>query len=66
TARVKTALLNITSLSGFDPTRVNVTTSHDIVYLMGLVTHEEADAVVDIARNVDGVDKVVKVFEYTD
>ena len=66
TARVKAGLLDITSLAGFDPTRVNVTTSHHVVYLMGLVTHEEADAVADVARDTGGVDKVVKLFEYTD
>lgn len=66
TARVKTALLDITSLPGFDPTRVNVTTAHSTVYLMGLVSHAEADAIVELVRNVAGVDKVVKVFEYTD
>jgi len=65
-ARVKTALLDITSMPGFDPTRINVTSAHGVVYLMGLVTHEEDDAVTEIARNVGGVDKVVKVFEYTD
>jgi osmotically-inducible protein OsmY len=65
-ARVKTAMLDITSMPGFDPTRVNVTAAHGVVYLMGLVTHEEDDAATTIARNVGGVDKVVKVFEYTD
>jgi len=65
-ARVKTALLDITSMPGFDPTRINVTAAHGVVYLMGLVTHEEDAAVTEIARNVGGVDKVVKVFEYTD
>jgi osmotically-inducible protein OsmY len=66
TARVKAALLDITSLPGFDPTRVNVTASHRVVYLMGIVSREEADAVTDIARDVAGVDKVVKLFEYSD
>ncbi|MCE7951812.1 MAG: BON domain-containing protein [Xanthomonadales bacterium PRO7] len=66
TARVKTGLLDITSLPGFDPTRINVTTSHGVVYLMGLVKHDEADAATDVARNTAGVDKVVKVFDYTD
>lgn len=66
TARVKTGLLDITSEPGFDPTRVNVTTSHHVVYLMGLVSHAEADAVADVARETSGVEKVVKVFEYTD
>jgi osmotically-inducible protein OsmY len=65
-ARVKTALLDITSMPGFDPTRINVTAAHGVVYLMGLVTHEEDAAVTEIARNVSGVDKVVKAFEYTD
>ena len=66
TARVKTALLDITSIEGFDPLRVNVTTAHRVVYLMGVVTQQEADAVVEVARDVDGVEKVVKVFEYSD
>lgn len=66
TARVKTGLLDLTSLPDFDPTRVNVTTAHRVVYLMGKVSHEEADAVTDIARDTSGVEKVVKLFEYTD
>lgn len=63
---VKTALLDIVDLPGFDPTRVNVTTVHRTVYLMGLVTREEAERVADIARNVAGVEKVVRVFEFQD
>jgi len=35
-----------------------------VVYLMGIVTSAEADAAVEIARNTDGVTRVVKVFEY--
>lgn len=66
TARVKASLLDITSLPGFDPGRVNVSTMHGNVYLMGLVSHSEADAVTDIVRHVAGVQKVVRVFEYTD
>jgi osmotically-inducible protein OsmY len=66
TARVKTGFLDLTSLPGFDPLRVNVTTAHRTVYLMGMVSREEDAAVTEIARNTDGVEKVVKVFEYTD
>lgn len=66
TAHAKTALLDLTSLPGFDPTRVNVTTAHRVVYLMGRLSHEEADAVVEITRNVAGVERVATVFEYTD
>jgi len=65
-ARVKTALLDVTSMPGFDPTRINVTSAHGVVYLMGIVSHEEDAAATEIARNVGGVEKVVKVFEYTD
>ena len=66
TARVKTGLLDLTSLPDFDPLRVNVTTAHRVVYLMGLVSREEDEAVTQIARDTEGVEKVVKVFEYTD
>lgn len=66
TARAKTALLDLTSLPGFDPTRVNITTVNRIAYLMGRVSHEEDDAVTTVVRDVNGVEKVVKVFEYVD
>lgn len=65
TARVKTSLLHI-DMPGFDPGRVKVSTAHGKVYLMGLVSHKEADAVVNEARSVAGVSQVVQVFEYTD
>ncbi len=66
TARVKASLLDITSLPGFDPGRVKVSTAHGNVYLMGLLTHREADAVIDVVRHVAGVNRVVPVFEYID
>ena len=65
TARVKTSLLHI-DMPGFDPGRVKISTAHGKVYLMGLVSHKEADAVVNQARSVAGVKQVVQVFEYTD
>ncbi|MBS0382800.1 MAG: BON domain-containing protein [Proteobacteria bacterium] len=65
TARVKTALLGV-DLPGFDPGRVKISTAHGNVYLMGLVSHKEADAVIAIVRKVAGVNQVVQVFEYTD
>jgi osmotically-inducible protein OsmY len=33
---------------------------------MGLVRRAEGDAVAEVARNVGGVEKVVKVFSYMD
>ncbi|WP_395374411.1 BON domain-containing protein [Marinicella sp. W31] len=62
-SKAKSSLFNV-KIKGFDPTRVNVTTVDNEVYLMGLVTREEADAVVEKIRNLRGVLKVIKVFEY--
>lgn len=48
----------------FDSTRVKVVTENGIVYLLGLVTQKEEDLAVDLARHVDGVKKVITLFEY--
>jgi len=50
----------------FDPTRVTVITEDSTVYLMGLVTRAEGDTAADRAATIDGVQHVVKVFEYLD
>ncbi len=62
-SKAKSALLKI-DLEGFDPTRVKITTANRQIYLMGLVTRAEAEAVVERVRTLRGVTKVVKVFEY--
>lgn len=49
-----------------DPTRVKVVTEAGAVYLMGLVTRAEGDLAADRAANIEGVERVVKVFEYID
>ena len=51
---------------GFDPTRVKVVTENGTVYLMGLLKHDEATAVTNEVRQVGGVQRVVKLFEYID
>ncbi len=43
---------------------VKVVTENGVVYLMGIVRREEGDAAAEIARTTDGVQRVVKVFEY--
>lgn len=43
---------------------IKVLTENGVVYLMGIVTREQADTAVDIARQVSGVQKVVKIFQY--
>lgn len=48
----------------FRPNDVKVVTEAGTVFLLGLVTHEEADAATEIARGTAGVQKVVRVFEY--
>ncbi len=45
---------------------VKVITENGTVFLMGLVTHQEADAASQVAATTSGVQRVVKVFEYTD
>jgi osmotically-inducible protein OsmY len=64
--RVNGSLTRIRDLPGFDATRVKVTTTRGIVYLMGMVSREEAEAVVAQARTVRGVERVVTLFEYLD
>lgn len=63
TSKVKA---NMVSENRFPANYVKVVTENSVVFLMGLVTHKEADDAVEIARGVSGVDKVVKVFEYMD
>jgi osmotically-inducible protein OsmY len=65
TSRVKVELFNV-GIQGFDPLRVKVTSSLGTVYLMGLLTPEEADAVVEKVRYISGVKRVVRLFEYID
>jgi osmotically-inducible protein OsmY len=65
TSRVKVDLFNV-GIQGFDPLRVKVTSSLGTVYLMGLLTPEEADAVVEKVRYISGVKRVVRLFEYID
>lgn len=66
TAKVKTSLFHIQGYPGFDPTRVKVVTENGTVYLMGLLKHDEATAVTNEVRQVGGVQRVVKLFEYID
>jgi osmotically-inducible protein OsmY len=48
----------------FPANHVKVVTESAVVYLLGLVTHQEADDATAIARSVNGVKKVVRIFEY--
>ena len=63
TTKVKAALVPIRTLPGFDPTRIKVVTERGVVYLMGLVRPEEANAAATAASQVGGVQQVVTLFE---
>lgn len=63
TSKVKTSLLADGEVPG---SRIKVVTDAGTVYLMGLVTRGEADAATEVTRQVGGVQRVVKLFEYID
>ena len=49
---------------GLESGSLRVITENSVVYLMGIVTPEQANLAVNVARQVKGVRKVVKVFQY--
>jgi osmotically-inducible protein OsmY len=61
TANVKTRLVDANKANPF---HVKVVTEAAVVYLLGIVTEQEAADTVEIARTTSGVRKVVKMFEY--
>jgi osmotically-inducible protein OsmY len=63
TTKVKSAMA---SHEAVDSDRVNVTTVDGVVYLMGTVSRDQADAAVAVAQSIVGIKKIVKVFEYID
>ena len=63
TTKVKTQLFANKEVSGLE---IKVVTEKGVVYLMGIVSKKEASVATDIARQTGGVQKVVKLFQYTD
>jgi osmotically-inducible protein OsmY len=61
TAKLKTKFIASNDL---DVTKIKIVTENGTVYLMGILPREEADAAIHIARETDGVEKVVKIFSY--
>lgn len=61
TTKVKSQLLANKEVSAQN---IRVITENGEVFLMGLVSGAEADKAVDIARNVEGVSRVIKAFEH--
>lgn len=63
TAKIKTQML---ATKGLQSGTIKVVTENGIVYLMGTVTRDQAETAVDIARQVHGVQRVMKILQYTD
>lgn len=63
TTKIKSSLL---TLKDFDSTRIKVVTENGTTYLLGLATHSEANAATERTRQVSGVQRIVKLFEYLD
>ncbi len=63
TTRIKSGLYASSDTQG---TLVKVVTENGVVYLMGLVTQEEADRISNKAASVSGVRRVVRIFEPVD
>lgn len=61
TTKIKTEMLATQDLKSGS---IKVVTENGCVYLMGIVTRDQADTAADIARQVSGVQKVVKMFQY--
>jgi osmotically-inducible protein OsmY len=61
TGKVKASLVDMKTISAAS---FKVVTERGVVYLMGRVTQREGTVGADVARGVNGVQKVVKLFDY--
>ena len=60
-AKVRTLMLTNKEVPS---NQIKVIAENGSIYLMGLISQEQGDRAANLARNVSGVTKVVKVFEY--
>ncbi len=63
TSKIKSALFASDSVNGKD---IKVVSENAEVFLLGLVSTKEANSAIKIARNISGVNRVFKAFEYID
>ena len=64
TGHVKLALATAGKLPPPSNVNTKVVTEDGVVFLMGLVTREQADAITAVVRGVPGVRQIVRLFEY--
>ena len=62
TSDVKTRML---AKPGLRSGSIKVVTEQGVVYLLGFVSHAQADLAVQVARRAAGVRQVVKIFQYS-
>ena len=55
---------NMLTQKGLESGSIHTVTERGVVYLMGIATQEQASLAVNVARQVNGVNKVVKLFQY--
>jgi len=60
-SKIKSKML---ATKNFDATKVEITTENRSVYLMGFVTAQQGSQAAEIASHIEGVQRVVKLFEY--
>lgn len=63
TTKIKAQMLADKSIPG---SRIKIITENGIVYMLGLVTRQEAAQATNLVQGVSGVQKIVKLFEYID
>lgn len=63
TTKIKTQMLANEDLKSGN---IKVITENGSVFLMGIVSRSQAEIAVDIARQVAGVQRVIKIFQYQD
>jgi len=63
TSNIKAQLLADSRVAS---TKIKVVTENGIVFLMGIVTHQQAGDAVAVVENAAGVQKIVKLFQYQD
>ena len=63
TTKIKSQMLTDSAIPG---SRIKVVTENGIVFLLGLVTQQEATRATNLVQSVSGVQKIVKLFEYID
>jgi osmotically-inducible protein OsmY len=66
TAQVKTALTQIHTLPDFNSAMIKVTTENGVVYLMGRVSKEEGNVVINVTRLQPNIKQIITVFDYLD